>query len=123
MPDTRPIGGPSQRAGGSSGPDRRSDAGAHLDMIGTFNYPTYLLAHAVREHELMTTERAVHLLTGAPARLYGLVDRGTITAGAAADVVIFDEDAIDTAPLTTRFDLPGGDLACTRRGLASPTLW
>ena len=85
-----------------------SDAGAHLDMIGTFNYPTYLLAHAVREHELMTTERAVHLLTGAPARLYGLVDRGTITAGAAADVVIFDEDAIDTAPLTTRFDLPGG---------------
>ena len=53
-----------------------SDAGAHLDMIAAFRYSTGFLDEAVRQHQLLPLERAIHLLTGAPARLYGLRDRG-----------------------------------------------
>ena len=53
-----------------------SDAGAHLDLFATFNYPTVLLAKAVRERGLLPLEEAVHLMTDVPARLYGLWDAG-----------------------------------------------
>ena len=60
-----------------------SDAGAHLDMIAAFRYSTGFLEEGVRQHQLLPLERAVHLLTGAPARLYGLRDRGVLARGRA----------------------------------------
>ena len=45
-----------------------SDAGAHLDLLATFNYTTTTLAKAVREHEVLPLEEAVQLLTDVPAR-------------------------------------------------------
>jgi len=63
-----------------------SDAGAHLDMIDSFSYSTTLLARAVREHQLLPLEEAVHLLTGAPAELYGLHERGRVAPGFCADL-------------------------------------
>ena len=85
-----------------------SDAGAHLDMFGTFNFTTRLIEGAVREHGLIDLEEAVHLLTAKQADLYGLVDRGRITEGAHADLVVFDEHSIGSDPLSLRADLPGG---------------
>ncbi len=85
-----------------------SDAGAHLDMIDSFGYATTMIAQAVREHRLMPIEEAVHLLTGAPAAVYGLVDRGRVTEGAFADLTVFDPDTIGPGPVGMRFDLPGG---------------
>lgn len=85
-----------------------SDAGAHLDMIDSFSFSTTLLAKAVREHELMPVEEAVHHLTERPARLYGLRDRGRLEEGWAADVVIFDPATVGPGEVHTRFDLPGG---------------
>ena len=84
-----------------------SDAGAHLDMLATFNYTTSLLA-ASREHDLLTLEEAVHLLTDIPARLYGIRERGRIAEGSHADLVVFDEHRVVPAPVETRYDLPGG---------------
>ena len=49
-----------------------SDAGAHLDLLASFNYATVLLGEAVREHGLLPLEEAVHLITDMPAQLYGL---------------------------------------------------
>ena len=43
-----------------------SDAGAHLDLLATFNYTTLVLDHAVRQHQVLPLEEAVHLLTGSP---------------------------------------------------------
>jgi N-acyl-D-aspartate/D-glutamate deacylase len=85
-----------------------SDAGAHVDILGTHNYSTNIFANMVRGSEVMTLEEAVHLLTGAPASLYGLRDRGELRAGAAADIVVFDEGVIGNRPPVTRFDLPAG---------------
>ena len=48
-----------------------SDAGAHLDLLATFNYPTIILAEAVRRHGLLSLEEAVHHMTEEPARSTG----------------------------------------------------
>jgi N-acyl-D-aspartate/D-glutamate deacylase len=85
-----------------------SDAGAHLDMIDSFSYATTMLARAVRERPLMPLEEAVHHLTGRPAELYGLVDRGVLVEGACADITVFDPATVGPGPVGMRFDLPGG---------------
>jgi N-acyl-D-aspartate/D-glutamate deacylase len=85
-----------------------SDAGAHLDMLSTFSFATDLLSIGVRERGLITTEEAVRLLTSEPAGLYGLVDRGTLCAGAVADIVVFDERTVGHDQVRSKFDLPGG---------------
>ena len=85
-----------------------SDAGAHLDMIDSFSFSTTMIARAVREHPLMPLEEAVHHLTDAPARLYGLNDRGRVAEGWCADLVVFDPATIGPGPVYTKFDLPGG---------------
>ena len=84
-----------------------SDAGAHLDFLATFNYSTYLLA-AARDRELLSLEVAVHKLTDAPARLYGLKHRGRIAPGWWADLVVFDAEKVAPEEVEVREDLPGG---------------
>ena len=84
-----------------------SDAGAHLDFLATFNYSTYLLV-AARDRNLLSLESAVQKLTDAPARLYGLKDRGRIEEGWCADLVIFDANKVAPAEIEVREDLPGG---------------
>jgi N-acyl-D-aspartate/D-glutamate deacylase len=85
-----------------------SDAGAHLDMIDSFSYATTLIARAVRERSMMPLEEAVHLLTDAPARLYGLHERGRLAEGWHADIVVFDPRTVGPGEVSTRFDLPAG---------------
>ena len=85
-----------------------SDAGAHLDLLASFNYSTRMIGGAVREHGVMGLEEAVHLLTDVQARLYGLTERGRIEQGWHADVVVMDEHAVDSDEVALRFDLPGG---------------
>ena len=85
-----------------------ADTGAHLDMLSTFSFATDLLSLGVREHNLITTEEAVRLLTSEPAALYGMVDRGTLREGAAADIVVFDEATVGHDAVRLKFDLPGG---------------
>jgi N-acyl-D-aspartate/D-glutamate deacylase len=84
-----------------------SDAGAHLDMLSTFNFSTAML-RACREHELMPLEEAVSLLTDRQARLYGLTGRGRIEEGWHADLVVLDPDTIAPGPIGWRNDLPAG---------------
>ncbi|MBV9951228.1 MAG: amidohydrolase family protein [Acidimicrobiia bacterium] len=84
-----------------------SDAGAHLDFLATFNFPTVMLRRAVADLGLLSWEEAIALLTDAPARLYGLRDRGRIAEGCWADVVLLDPDRVAPHPITTRADLPG----------------
>ncbi len=87
-----------------------SDAGAHLDrMLGSL-YPTRFLGDTLRGRRLVSLERAIHLMTDAPARLFGLIGRGRLKAGAWADVVVFDPDTVDSGPPRRVYDLPGQSL-------------
>ena len=87
-----------------------SDAGAHLDRMLGSPYPTRFLADSLRGRRLVSLERAVYLMTDAPARLLGLSGRGRLKAGGWADVVVFDPETIDSGPPRRVYDLPGQSL-------------
>ena len=84
-----------------------SDAGAHVDQVTGFSFYSEFFARGVRDRSLVSLERAVHLVTDVPARLYGLVDRGRLQPGAWADVVVFDLDRIGSRAVQTVADYPG----------------
>lgn len=85
-----------------------SDAGAHADQLCDAAYPTCLLGQWVREKKTMSLERAVHMLTQHPAKVFGIKDRGSIDVGRPADVVIFDPETIGDSPLKRVYDQPAG---------------
>ena len=63
----------------------------HPRLWGTF---PRVLGHYVRERGVLTLADAVHRMTGAPARVFGLRNRGAISVGAFADLVLFDADKV-----------------------------
>jgi len=65
-----------------------SDGGAHLASFVGADYPTKLLTDWTPDP--VPLERAVWQLTGMPATVHGLRDRGFLRAGAHADVVVWD---------------------------------
>ena len=85
-----------------------SDAGAHLDLLASFNYATEVLGKAVRQRKLLPLEEAINLITDTPAQLYGLRERGRVEEGWKADVVVLDPDTIGSHDVRMRMDLPGG---------------
>jgi N-acyl-D-amino-acid deacylase len=85
-----------------------SDAGAHTSQLCDANYATYLLQHWWRERQAITLEKAVWRLTGQPAEVYGLSDRGRIAPGLAADVVVFDATTVGTTRARRIDDFPAG---------------
>jgi N-acyl-D-aspartate/D-glutamate deacylase len=63
----------------------------HPRMYGTF--PRVLGQHA-REQKLFSLETAVGKMTGQPAARLGLMDRGLVRPGQAADLAIFDPQTV-----------------------------
>jgi N-acyl-D-aspartate/D-glutamate deacylase len=90
-----------------------SDAGAHLDRMCGAPYTTRFLADCLRGRQLVSLERAVQMITSAPAELFGLRDRGVLREGAIADVVVFDPDTIGAGDATLVRDLPGDSARLT----------
>jgi N-acyl-D-aspartate/D-glutamate deacylase len=90
-----------------------SDAGAHLDRMCGAPYTTRFLADCLRGRQLVSLERAVQLITSAPASLFGLRDRGVLREGAIADVVVFDPDSVGAEDAMLVTDLPGDSARLT----------
>jgi len=67
------------------------DAFPHPRLWGTF---PRVLGHYVREIGLFDLETAIHKMTGRPAAVFGLSDRGVLRPGAHADLVLFDPATI-----------------------------
>jgi N-acyl-D-aspartate/D-glutamate deacylase len=84
-----------------------SDAGAHLDLLATFNFSTSLLESS-RIRSSITLAEAIRQLTDVPARTYGLTDRGRLSEGWHADITVFDPSEVAPSPTEVREDLPGG---------------
>jgi N-acyl-D-amino-acid deacylase len=77
----------------------------HPRSFGTF--PRFL--RFVRERALMPLEDAVYKMTGLPASVLGLADRGVIREGAVADLTVFDWNTVtDTAEFTDSVRAPKG---------------
>jgi N-acyl-D-amino-acid deacylase len=75
------------------------------------HYGTYprVLGRYVREKGLLSLEEAVYKMTGFPAKILGLTDRGTLEEGKWADIVIFDPDTIiDNATFLDPHQFPTG---------------
>ena len=69
------------------------------------NYSTAVrvLGHYVRDEHVLTLPEAVRKMTSLPASILGLTDRGTLTPGQAADVVVFDPATVGE---TNSFEKP-----------------
>jgi hypothetical protein len=64
---------------------------SHPRYFGTF---PRVLGRYVREQKALTWEDAVRKMTGLPAATIGLVDRGFLATGMAADVTVFDPTSV-----------------------------
>ena len=87
------------------------DGGAHCGMICDASIPTFLLTHWVRDRtrgEKMALEWVVKKQTADTAQLYGLGDRGTLTAGKKGDVNVIDLANMALHSPRVAHDLPAG---------------
>jgi len=78
----------------------------HPRSYGTF---PRVLGEYAREQRTISLPKAVHKMTGMPARRLGLRDRGEIRVGARADLVVFDQRGVrDVATFDDPHRYPAG---------------
>lgn len=100
-----------------------SDAGAHLTFFNDAGYGLHLLGHWVRSRAALTLADAVWRLTGHPAKLFGIKDRGALKPGYWADLLLFDPATVNRGPKQRVFDLPGGHPRLTTPALGVHGVW
>jgi len=83
-----------------------SDGGAHLASFTGADYPTRLLAEWVPD--TISMEDAIWRLSGMPATVHGLKDRGFLRVGAWADIVVFDPASLSASDAYLARDFPAG---------------
>ena len=92
-----------------------SDGGAHLNFLTSGCYGTEYLARFVRDEKLTTLEQAHWRLSGLPAHCAGFRDRGTLVEGAAADIIVYDLDALGYGDTEFVHDLPAAQMRAISR--------
>ena len=100
-----------------------SDAGAHASQLCDACFSTHLLAHWTREKGVLSLEQAVWRLTGQPAHIFGITDRGLVKQGMAADLVAFDPDTVGVTELERVWDLPAGADRLLARSTGVEHVW
>ena len=100
-----------------------SDAGAHLTFLCDADFGLNLLGHWSRERGAIPIEKAVWKLTGHPARLFGLADRGVLRPGAAADLLLFDPATVGRGERRRAWDLPAGASRLVAGGSGVHGVW
>jgi N-acyl-D-amino-acid deacylase len=63
--------------------------------LGTF---PKILGHYVRDRKLFTIEKAIQRMTSESAKRFGIKDRGSLEPGKAADIVVFNPEAVSETP-------------------------
>lgn len=85
-----------------------ADTGAHAGQICDADMSTHFLAYWHRSEQMNDLSTAVSRLSQEPARVLGLVDRGTLAVGNFADVNVFDIDRLGSDHPVYANDFPGG---------------
>jgi N-acyl-D-amino-acid deacylase len=100
-----------------------SDAGAHLTFFNDAGFGLHLLGHWVRQRGVLTLADAVWRLTGQPAALFGIRERGALKAGYHADLLLFDPATVNRGPKRRVCDLPGGHPRLTTAPVGVHGVW
>jgi N-acyl-D-amino-acid deacylase len=82
----------SDNLGLCAGPEESHAGQPHPRQHGCF---AKVLGTYVRERRVLSWEGAIHKMTGQAAARLGLADRGVLSPGAAADVVVFDPQTVE----------------------------
>lgn len=94
-----------------------NDPMPHPRLWGTF---PRVLGHYSRDEQLFPLAEAVYKMTGLTAQRFGLHDRGLVSPGYCADLVLFDPDKIaDTATFEYPISPAAGILAVWVNGILS----
>ena len=100
-----------------------SDAGAHLTFFCDAGFGLHLLGHWVRERGTLEMAEAVWQLSGRPAQIFGLTERGRLAPGLSADLLLFDPASVGRGPSRRVFDLPGGAARLTTAARGVHGVW
>ena len=100
-----------------------SDAGAHLTLFCDAGYAMYFLGRWVRQLGRFTLPHAIRKLTCDVADVYGILDRGRLTPGAWADMILFDPERIGISKPRRIADLPAGATRLVRSAPGLAGVW
>jgi N-acyl-D-amino-acid deacylase len=100
-----------------------SDAGAHLTFFCDAGFGLHLMGHWSRDLGVLDLPQAVHRLTGQPARLFGIRNRGLLREGYAADLMLFDPATVARGPKRRAHDLPAGAARLTASAVGLHGVW
>lgn len=100
-----------------------SDAGAHLTFFNDAGYGLRLLGYWVRERSILTLAEAARQLTGLPASVFGIRERGALRPGYWADLLLFDPATVDRGLKQRVADLPGGGARLTTPAIGVHGVW
>jgi N-acyl-D-aspartate/D-glutamate deacylase len=100
-----------------------SDAGAHLTFLCDAAFGLHTLGYWAREQRALSLPAAVHKLTGHPAALFGIADRGLLREGLAADLLLFDPATVGRGRNRRLHDLPAGASRLRGEGQGVHGVW
>ena len=100
-----------------------SDAGAHLTFFCDAGFGLHLMGHWSRDLGALPLEMAVHELSGKPAEIFRIPDRGRIAPGYHADLLLFDPATVGRGPNRRVFDLPGNRPRLTCNAVGVHGVW
>jgi N-acyl-D-amino-acid deacylase len=100
-----------------------SDAGAHLTFFCDAGFGLHLMGHWSRDLGVLDLPQAVHRLTGQPARLFGIKNRGLLREGYAADLMLFDPETVARGAKRRAHDLPAGAARLTTSAVGLHGVW
>jgi len=100
-----------------------SDAGAHLTFFNDAGFGLHLLGHWSRERGVLSLAEAARRLTGHPASVFGIRERGALEPGYCADLLLFDPNTVNRGPNRRVFDLPAGQPRLTTDAIGVHGVW
>ncbi len=83
------------------------DAGAHVSGMIDSGWSTFVLSHWHRDKGVYSVQEAVRRISGEPARVLGLRDRGTLSVGKRADVNVINMAKLEERQPEMVHDFPG----------------